>query len=438
MAGGTWTTQNKVRPGVYVRFQGEAAPSGAVGERGIVALPLTLSWGPVKEVLELHAGEPVFEQLGYELTDDALLLVREAFKRAKKVLLYRLNEGAKAAATHNQLKVKARFGGVRGNDIQLVVQTNVNDNTKVDVITKVSGRIVDSQTVQQAEKLIANAWVEFEGTGAIEPNAGLPLTGGDDGNVVNADHVSFHEAIAVHDFHTVALPSTDAALCSVYAAFVKRMREDEGKKIQAVMAQYPTANNEGIISVKNGVKLADGTILNAAQATVWVAAATAAAAMNESLTYSAYEDAVDVDVRMTNTQVEEALRKGEFVFVHHLGHAVVEQDINTLTAYTPEKGQPFSKNRVIRVLDGIANDMKRIFETAYVGKTNNNEEGRQLFRAACIAYLDQLERLNAIQPYDAQTDVLVAKGEASDSIVIQLNVQPVDAVEKIYMKVKVK
>ncbi|MCE5171370.1 phage tail sheath family protein [Paenibacillus profundus] len=438
MAGGTWMTQNKVRPGVYVRFQADAAPTGAIGERGVVALPLKLSWGPAKQVLELHAGEPVFEQLGYELTDKPALLVREAFKRAKTVLLYRLNEGAKAAAAHKELKVKARYGGARGNDIQLVVQPNVNDDTKVDVITKVGGRTVDSQTVTQAEQLTASAWVEFEGAGAIEAIAGLPLTGGDDGSVTNAEHMSFLDAIAVHDFHTVALTSSDAALCSVYAAFVKRMREDEGKKVQAVMAQYPTADNEGVISVKNGVKLADGTVLNAAQATAWVAAATAAAAMNESLTYSAYEDAVDADIRMTNSQVEDALRKGEFVFVHQRGRAVVEQDINSLTSYSPDKGQPFSKNRVIRVLDGIANDLKRIFETTYVGKTNNNEEGRQLFRAECIAYLDQLQRLNAIQPFDAQTDVLVVQGEASDSIAIQLTVQPVDAVEKIYMKVKVK
>lgn len=42
--------------------------------------------------------------------------------------------------------------------------------------------------------------------------------------------------------------------------------------------------------------------------------------------------------------------------------------------------------------------MKQLFETSYVGKVNNNGDGRQLFRGECIAYLDQLVRLSAIQP----------------------------------------
>ncbi|BFH15842.1 phage tail sheath family protein [Paenibacillus melissococcoides] len=438
MAGGTWMTQNKVRPGVYVRFDSEAGPMGTMGERGVVALPLKLSWGPARQVLELPAGEATFELLGYEVTDKALLLVREAFKRAKTVLLYRLNEGTKAQATHKEWKAFARCGGVRGNDIVLVVRPNVLDDTKMDVITKVAGREVDLQTVAQAEELKANAWVEFEGSGSLEAIAGLPLTGGEDGAATNEDHMNFLDALAVQDFHTVALPSEDKTLASVYTAFIKRMREEEGKKIQAVLPNYPLADSEGVISVKNGVKLADGTVLGSAEACVWVAAATAAAAMNESLTYSTYEDAIDADVRLTNRQVEAALEAGEFVFVHQRGRAVVEQDINSFTSHTPDKGRVFSKNRVVRVLDGIANDMKQLFETSYVGKVNNNGDGRQLFRGECIAYLDQLVRLSAIQPFDAQTDVQVTPGDTSDSIVIQLAVQPVDAVEKIYMKVKVK
>lgn len=149
--------------------------------------------------------------------------------------------------------------------------------------------------------------MQFEGSGELEAIAGLPLTGGEDGTATNEDHMNFLDALAVQDFHTVALPSEEKTLASVYTAFIKRMREEEGKKVQAVLANYPLADSEGVISVKNGVKLADGTVLDAAVACVWVAAATAAAAMNESLTYTAYEDAIDADVRLTNRQVEAAL-----------------------------------------------------------------------------------------------------------------------------------
>src|SRR5690606_10606048 len=107
------------------------------------------------------------------------------------------------------------------------------------------------------------------------------------------------------------------------------------------------------------------TTLTAAQAVAWVAGATAGAAANQSLTYQAYDGAVDVAPRYTNSQIIAALQNGEFVFIPLDGRAVVEQDINTLHTFTPEKGKAFSKNRVLRVLDGLANDYMRVFSQSY-------------------------------------------------------------------------
>ena len=47
MAGGTWDTQNKVRPGVYIRFTSGQGMSLTVGDRGTVAICEPMSWGPV-------------------------------------------------------------------------------------------------------------------------------------------------------------------------------------------------------------------------------------------------------------------------------------------------------------------------------------------------------------------------------------------------------
>ena len=44
MAGGTWSSQNKVRPGVYIRFRSAAVAGLTVGERGVVAIAEPLSW----------------------------------------------------------------------------------------------------------------------------------------------------------------------------------------------------------------------------------------------------------------------------------------------------------------------------------------------------------------------------------------------------------
>lgn len=440
MAGGTWTVQNKVRPGVYINFVGDGGPLGSPGSRGIMTMPLTLAWGPSKQVLEINAGDDVSAVLGYDLTAPQLLLVKEAMKRASKLLLYRLNTGTKANVTVGPLTVTAKHGGLRGNDLAVAIQTNVDDNTKSDVRVLLDGTAVWSATVTDIAALVgapANDWVVFAGSGAFTATAGAPLVGGADGTVTNQDHTDYLGAVEVFDFQTIALPSADNTLKSVYTAFVKRLRETEGKKVQAVLENYPAADYEGIISVKNGVVLSDGTSLTAVQVTAWVAAATAAAEMNESLTYSAYDDAVDVSTRYTNSQIEAALLAGELVFVQNNGRAIIEQDINTLTSFTPAKGKQFSKNRVIRVLDGIGNDLKRIFESYYIGKVSNNADGRDLFWGECAKYLNTLQENSAIQNFDSQTDISVVQGTNVDSVLAELRIQPVDSIEKIYMTVEV-
>ncbi|GAA3410404.1 phage tail sheath family protein [Paenibacillus hodogayensis] len=437
MSGGNWVAQNKVRPGVYINFEGKSN-LGTVSERGIVTMPLTLGWGASRTVLVIEAGDNLKSVLGYDLAAPQLLLVREALKRAKTLLLYRLNAGTKATGTHGGLTVTAKYGGVRGNDIGIVVQQNMDDEEQFDVITLVAGTEADRQTVSAIAGLSGNDWVDFSGTGALTATAGVPLAGGADGTVTNADHTDYLAAIELRDFQTMALPVSDPTLKSVYISFAKRLRDSEGRKIQLVVENYPTADYEGVISVKNGVVLADGTTLTAAQATVWAAAATAGANMNESLTYQAYDDAVDASPRYTNSQIEAALKAGEFVFVPNNGRAVVEQDINTLTGFTPAKGKAFAKNRVMRVLDGINNAFKQTFESYYIGKVDNNDDGRGLFQSECSTYLNALQGIRAIQNFNPQTDIVVTAGQDTDTVYAEVSVQPVDAIEKIYMKVSVK
>jgi hypothetical protein len=434
MAAGTWLTQNKVRPGVYINFESVAKPLGSLGDRGVVTMPLLLSWGPPKQIIKIEAGADTFDVLGYGIND--LLLVREALKKAKTLLLYRLNTGTKASATIGTLTATAKYGGIRGNDISITIQVNVDDPAKYDIKTLVDGNEVDAQTVSAISGLQDNDWVVFSGTGSLEAAAGVPLQGGADGTVSNQDYMDYLAAIEVQDFNTMALPSDDASSKSLIAAFIKRVR-DEGKKVQAVLANYPTADYEGIISVKNGVMLSDGTVIDATQATAWVAGATAGANVNESLTYQAYDDAIDVDVRYTNTQIIDALTNGELVFVPLNGKAVIEQDINTFTSYTSEKGKQFSKNRVIRLLDGIATDFRRIFETYYIGKINNNDDGRNIFKNECVNYLTMLQNISAIQNFDSQSDITVSQGDEADSVVVDLLIQPVDSIEKIYFTIRI-
>ncbi|SHN65946.1 phage tail sheath family protein [Desulfitobacterium chlororespirans] len=438
MAAGTFTAQNKVRPGVYINFKSEPQAAGTLGERGIVSMPLILSWGEPGKMITIEAGEDVFPKLGYSIMDAQLRLINEALKRAKTLLLYRLNAGTKAAVTVGNLTVTAKWGGARGNDIALVIQENIDDETKFDVSTLVDGAELDKQTVSDIAGLAANDWVIFSGTGALTETAGASLVNGSDGTVTNQAYIDYLAAVEIFDFNTIALPSTDDALKATFTAFAKRLRDDEGKKIQVVLENYPAADYEGVLSVKNGVVLADGTTLTAAQATAWVAGATAGARVNESLTYQGYDGAVDVSPRYTNAQIIAALQAGEFLFTANDNQALVEQDINTLTGFTADKGKQFAKNRVIRVLDGINSDFVRIFSKFYIGKVSNNAEGRNLLKSECINYMNTLQDIDAIKNFDGQTDLAVQPGNDVDGVYIEAYAWPVDSIEKIYVRVRIK
>ncbi|WNS42843.1 phage tail sheath family protein [Paenibacillus sp. MMS20-IR301] len=439
MAGGTWTTQNKVRPGVYVNVASNGSVAGKMGERGTAALALALPWGQAGVILKLTAQADFKQVLGYDLTDTPLLPVREVLKRAGTLLLYRLNEGVQATVTNNGVQVTARYGGERGNLLKVVIEKNIDDSAAFDVRTLLDNAEVDKQTVAAAAGLNANDYVEFKpnGPGALTLTAGMPLAGGANGTVTNAEHSAFLSALEVQDFQTVALISQDNSLKALYSAYAKRLRNTEGKKVQAVLSDYATAGHEGIISVANGVVLSDGTIIDKTAAVAWVAGATAAAAVNESLTYQGYDDAVDADVRFSHSETVAALTGGELLFTYNGGRAVVEQDINTFTSFSPDKGKAFSKNRVLRVLDGIAGDLKRIFENYFIGKLPNNEDGRALFWSQCVTYMNDLQNLGAIESFNAQSDIVVTAGADSDSVVLEVAVKPVDSVEKVYMKVQV-
>ncbi len=434
MAGGVFTAQNKLRAGAYIRFRSAGQASAQVGERGTAAIPLFLSFGESGKFIPIDGETDVEKRLGFPADHEALKLLRECGKRAKKVLVWRLSEGEKASATGGNLTVKAKYGGERGN--ALVVRVTAEEDG-FSVETLLDGKVMDQQEGKTATDLSGNDWVDFSGSGALSAQAGLALTGGSDGEETAESYDKFFKALETADFETFALPTEDKSVIRKAVSFVKRMREEEGKKIQGVVASYPQADCEGILSVKNGVKLEDGTEVSAAEATAYVAGMTAGAQMNESNTYDFYDGASDVLVRYTGSEIETALRAGEWVFVPGKGGVVVEQDRNTLTSFTAEKGKIFSKNRPLRVMDGLAKDLKELFEGQYLGKTGNSADGRSLFKAEILGYLQELEQMGAIEDVEAE-DVEVLPGNDADSVVVNLKLWPVDSMEKLYMTVEIR
>ena len=256
-------------------------------------------------------------------------------------------------------------------------------------------------------------------------------------NHATADVTKALAALKTVDFNTLCYPydgETETANKTAIATWIKAMRDDEGVKCQAVLANH-VADSEGIINVVQGIVMVDNTKMTAAETTAWVAGATAGAGITTSNTGMIYTGAIDVDPRMTKSEMENAIKAGKFIFKSDSAQNVsVVYDINSLTTVTVDKGKMFTKNRVIRTIDNIANDITKIFEANYVGKVNNNDAGRSLLRASLVDYFTTLQGMEAIQNFDV-SDVVIVKGNDSDAVVVTANIQPVDSVEKIYITV---
>ena len=192
-----------------------------------------------------------------------------------------------------------------------------------------------------------------------------------------------------------------------------------------VLHDYPAADHEGVISV--------GT---AAELVYWTAGASAGAEVNESLTNAAYDGEYEVDARLKKSDYIKGIRKGQLLFYEEDGTLRVLRDINSFTSFAAAKNSDFSSNRVVRVLDSIANDVANIFSKYYLGKQSNNANGRNLLKAEILAYHEELMKLEAIEGFTAD-DITVEKGTEKQDVVVYEAIQPVDAMEKLYMKVEV-
>jgi len=433
LGGGTFLTQNKVLPGAYINFVSAARASATLSDRGYVAIPLALDWGAESEVITVEAADiqkNCFEIFGYAYTDAKMKPLRELFRGAKTAYVYRINGGgAKATKIIGNLTATAKYGGTRGNDMQIVIQANVDEPAKFDVMTYMAGKLVDTQTVADTTGLVANAYVTFSGTGVLAANAGVSLAGGTNGTVDGAAYSAFLEKIEAYSFNVLAYPGTEDLIKDLFIAFTKRLRDEHGVKFQTVIYRKSTADYEGIISVEN--KVLDSGESEAAMV-YWTAGQEAGCAVNKSVTNKTYDGEYTVDVDYTQSALEAGLKAGKFMF-HKVGDKVnVLDDINTFTSFTVDKNEDFSFNQVVRVLDQDAIDTALLFNTKYLGKVPNNQSGRIAFWSDMVALCNEMQKIAAIENFEAD-DITVEVGADKKSVSVTKSIQPTVAMTKLYV-----
>lgn len=467
LGGGTWTTQNKKLPGTYINFISVVRAMASMADRGYGTMALELDWGPEDIVFKVTNEEfqkASMKYFGYDYSADQMKGLRDLFKNLQTGYFYRLSNGAKKAA--NDLAT-AKYSGIRGNAFSVAVQVNVDNEALYDVITYINQTsdvvgeakigiattatvatmtVVDKQTVASWGELSDNDYVVFKRSGEISDAvaAATPLTGGDNGNAVTVlEYQKYLDAIEPYYFNTMGCISTEKSIQDLFIQFTKRLRDEVGSKFQCIVYAYDNADYEGIISVANRV-IDEGE--NQASLVYWLTGAEASCAVNASCTNKTYDGDFTVDTNYKQSELEKAITDGKLIF-HRVTDAVdgdivgginILRDINTFTSFTKQKNEDFSNNQVIRVLDQHAIDIARLFNKTYLGKEQNDDIGRTALWGDIVAYEKEMQRLRAIQNFNADDVPIPQQGNAKEVVFAQYAVQPTVAMEKLYMDIYIK
>lgn len=422
LGGGQFVSYNKILPGTYINYVSARLIGVSVSERGVIAYPMELPFGKAG-VTTVDANTFMTEAnklFGVAYDSDELRDLREILKNARIVYVYRLNGGGdQATGTY----ATAKFAGTLGNKINITVATAVDDPTKFKVSTWVDSIKRDEQEVASAADLVDNDYVTFKKDATLEAKSET-LTGGTDKAVTGNDWTQAMSALESYTFNAIGFKTTDEKVIGVATDWTKRLRDRIGAKFHTILCT-DGSDYEGIIDVDD------------VNAVPWVTGADGSIAINKSLTNTRYDGEYTLTANYTQVQLEDKIKAGKFVFHTDGDDVYVLRDIDSLTTFTIEKNEDFSLNQVMRVLDEDALQTAAIFNKTFLGHTQNDADGRASLKGMLMKLAEEFTRLRAIENYAGADDITVERGEHKTDVIVKKAIQPVAAMEKLYVTVYV-
>lgn len=445
MAQGSFTDFDKIRPGAYVRFMATRTDADMLGANGIVATVLPLAWGD--DIVRLTAddvrGGRTLELTGYAMGAPELVSVQKALENAREVVIVRGDSGSTkaTAAISSVLTATAKYGGVLGNGITVTIESFGDSFV---VITALNGTEVARSVGSTAEEIEDNIYVDFTGTGELSEQAAVALEGGSNG-MVGGWSEDVEEVIGGLNYDVVVM--TNPSNLVDFEKFLKREHDAGRYRTGVAVGTYSgdsdDGNFEGLVKIDEAqypalARYPNGTehSLTAGEVAHWVAGLYAGTSINRGNTYAVVPYVVELEKAYNDEETIARLNKGFFLLTYRRdGAVVVEQDINSLHIFSSMRTRAYSKNRTMRTLVYIQEYIADLFETGYIGKVNANEHGRSALSGDIVAFMMRLSDEGAIRNFNISEDISIRMGAEPDTIIVDLFVQPMDSLEKLYLTI---
>lgn len=463
---GTFTIgETKIRPGEYHRFENAGSIVAAGARNGIVAGIIKSNWGPLGQAVTLSPSATVKSVFGSGMTED---LITEMFKGgASTGYFVRVGSGGTAgsitlkdsAASNaaNAVTITAKYVGARA--FTVTIRDSLTNTTNRECIiydgTSEFEKITFSKNPSGGEPAALVAAINdtsanftakkvADGNGTLAAVTQSAFTAGTNPTVNNDAYSAALDALEPYSFNVMCVDTEDTDVHALVQAFIDRIYA-AGQYPMAILSEKKTTentvdvrmshaaafNDAKILYVLNGAQNVKGETIEGYLNAARIGGIVAAVPANQSVTHYVVSGYAALAETLTNTQIENALKKGCIVLTtNSSGQVWIEQGINTLITPSADEDDGWKKIRRVKTRFEL---MQRIGDTVatLIGQVNNDTNGRAAVVAAGQNIINTMIAEGKLSAGTMEEDE--DRPAQGDSAWFVIAVDDIDSIEKFYL-----
>ena len=452
--------EQKVRPGVYVRWYDDGDLATITGAIGIAASIIKSNWGPLGQVIKIENAEDVHKKIGTGYGSD---VVSEMFRGgAYTVLAVRVGLGGdhgeailKDTEGLDALKIQTKYPSSR--QFTVTVRDSLNENEREFIVfendrqleklvfSKEGNEIENLASMINASSTIFQASTIEGGGNSLGSVSNESVTGGSDPQITAQDYIDAFGVIEREFFDGITVDTEDPAIHASLQAFVNRKLQ-EGFRFIGVVGEKISVpfntrkdnarafNSFTMVYVGNGYSVGDRD-LDGALAAGRALGMMVSNSYKTSLTKKPVQGSTGVYGELTSEQYNEAVKNGMLVFSSNPdGLAQIDYGINTLVSPTGDEDEGWKKIRRVRtrfeLIDRIAFTLDRAIGSGE-GIPNSND-GRQFVITVANGIINDMIREGGLESGELVVDE--SNPPQGDSAWFKFqDLVDLDGIEKLYL-----
>lgn len=453
--------EQKVRPGVYVRWYNDGGASTVGGTTGVAAAVIKSNWGPTNTVNNI--GNDLSETPKNIGTGYGPGVVRQIIRGgATEVLVVRAGKGGDVAKLSLEdteglevLKLNTKYPTSR--EFNVTIREAIKEEEK-ELIVYEGTSVLESFTFEKGEnesgKLVdlikeSSVYLNAQKADSDEPLelvVNEKLTGGSDPELTAQDYVEAFNVLERKFFDGITVDALDPSIHASLQSFVNRNLQ-EGSRIIGVVGEkidipFETRlknarsfNSFSMVYVGNGF-VENGTDYperDGALAAGRVLGEMVSRDYKDSLTKKEIQNTTGVNGELTPSEYVEAAKNGMMVFSESVnGFAQVDYGINTLVTVDADEDEGWKKIRRVRTRFELIDRIAFTIANAMSAGVDNSNDGRQYIITLANGIIEQMISDGGLESGEMIIDD--SNPPEGDSVWFKFdNLVDLDGIEKVYL-----